>query len=322
MTSSSSIVTRQYDELQKALYEKAKEPYKQATKEKKTINSKKRFAFFISAVGAFLLVIAFLISLFVIYIKRENIEEKTFKVTSLTLFGIMIVTLLAGAYLLSLYFIYNFRTKQDAFKQVDTLFTLPMIFNHFNLELKEDKNPIENCKKFILGLYDETSGIKITNHENILTFRDKDNENIWTVQEVELAENEAKTAQSLLFKCEFKNEDLNTSIYAGFQSEYSKKLIEKVNKEFVELSSEIDLFATNKLIKDDKINELKKFYKEFGLARNKYGFFYDANTKILHIWINTQNKLFDIEKVQDVASTLLNHAWLVAEIMNKTSSLI
>nr|WP_307935118.1 hypothetical protein [Mycoplasmopsis bovis] len=112
------------------------------------------------------------------------------------------------------------------------------------------------------------------------------------------------------------------SFYGFNQLNNKEKLIENVDSNFIEIDSEISLYATNDNISKSLIDDLKKFADEFRLVQNSFGFMYNEKDAKLNIWFKSQNELFNIIKSVDVASTLLNHVWLLTEIMNKTSVLI
>nr|WP_307928183.1 hypothetical protein [Mycoplasmopsis bovis] len=96
------------------------------------------------------------------------------------------------------------------------------------------------------------------------------------------------------------------SFYGFNQLNNKEKLIENVDSNFIEIDSEISLYATNDNISKSLIDDLKKFADEFRLAQNSFGFMYNEKDAKLNIWFKSQNELFNIIKSVDVASTLLN----------------
>ncbi|WP_029513356.1 ABC transporter permease [Mycoplasmopsis primatum] len=332
MTTSTSNMGQQYDQIQKDLNVKSKDIFKSMIKERKEPIAKKTFMFFIIAIVAFLIGVLLLVPLIVIYkidfwkVAGSTEMSSVARILSWVFFALIIIFTLVGAYVLSLFFSSRFKMRQEAYKKINFDETLSTIFNFNNITLKSaptDSNDIniESCEKIVEGLYRPEDKMVIQNSSKVIVLTDKDNGNEWTIQEAKILKDNKIQETALVFECILK-EDQHISLYGMYQSESSKEAIQKLGSEFVKLDDELDLYATSDLVNKEKINELKDFSKEFRLIQNKFGFFYNAQKQRIYIWLNTQNELFSVKNSSDVTSTLLNHAWLITQIMLHTSALI
>ncbi|WP_226876353.1 hypothetical protein [Mycoplasmopsis agalactiae] len=338
MTSITANMHHKYDEISKELNTLSKDEFKKMLKEKTTIEAKKTFIFFILSISLLSIALLLLIPL-ILFNKLDPWAVKnaaevskvapvsdTVKNISWALFALIIIFMLAGSYILSLYFSNKFKTKQQAYKKVDFAPVISKIFTYANLEFSKPEETNSEVYKTALEMYSKEDKVESATVVKTFTAHDIDNKNEWTINEVEILRNSNVKDNVLLLECavspEFINKSQHSSFYALKQLNNKEELIKNIDSEFVELDSEIGLYATNKSLSNALIDDLKKFASEFRLEQNGFGLLYNEKSAKLSIWFKSQNELFSILKSVDVASTLLNHVWLLTEIMNKTSILI
>ncbi len=339
MTSITSNMHQKYDEVQKELNSLSKNEFKQMIKERKTTEAKKTFFFFVLSISFLSFALLLLIPLILFnkldpWQAKEAIENATASKTQLSdtaknvswaLFALIIIFMLAGSYILSLYFSNKFKTKQQAYKSIDFSPVISKIFTYANLNFSQT-DVSDKTSALALELYRKEDMVESAVVAKAFVANDIDNKNQWTINEVHILKNNNIKENILLLECAISQEYLDKSNHASFygfnQLNNKEKLIENADSNFIEIDSEISLYATNDNISKSLIDDLKKFADEFRLAQNSFGFMYNEKDAKLNIWFKSQNELFNIIKSVDVASTLLNHVWLLTEIMNKTSVLI
>lgn len=319
----------EYTAIQKNLDAESKEYYKNLMKEKKLPVAKKAFAFFVSSLVLLSLVPVCIIVLSILY-SIKTIPSNVVNPINWTLFGTMLVLLLVGSYLYSLHIGQKSLVKQEAYKQIDYHKVLPDIFKTFNIDFvndpteteKSDHDSIYDLEKYVKNLYENEENLQFEETSKSYIFKDMDTNDKWVVREVAVTkEGSDKPEYSLFFKGEITN-DLEQSFYAFYQGELGSQLSKKETNQFVKVDEEMELYATANVIKDETKKDLFNFYKEYSLSSKNFGINYMFETKKMYIWVKTSSKLFEASKVPNVSAILLNHAYLVTSMMEKSSNLL
>ncbi|WP_338822698.1 hypothetical protein [Mycoplasmopsis felifaucium] len=326
-----NISMTNYDAVRKELDIQSKEFYDKLMKEKQNPSAKKAFIFKLVWMILFALVPLFLIVLISVNsVKNTSISENALKFTSWTFFGLIILVLLTGSYILTLYFGQKLLVKQVAYKMINVHKVLPSIFNNYGITLLNDPEETNNSMnesiyktdEYVKNLYpNEADNIKITS-DKAYVLKDNDTNDKWIIKYASVQKNNTdKSEHVLIFKGEIAN-NIEESFYGFYQGDLLSSIIKNENKEYKLINKQMQLFSTSNIFKDESIQKLQTFYDEYNLSSKNFGFNYVWENKKLYIWIKTSTKLFDVEKAPDVVGILFNHALLVSLIMQYTRALI
>nr|WP_307922718.1 hypothetical protein [Mycoplasmopsis bovis] len=202
MTSITSNMHQKYDEVQKELNSLSKNEFKQMIKERKTTEAKKTFFFFVFSISFLSFALLLLIPLILFnkldpWQAKEAIENATASKTQLSdtaknvswaLFALIIIFMLAGSYILSLYFSNKFKTKQQAYKSIDFSPVISKIFTYANLNFSQT-DVSDKTSALALELYRKEDMVESAVVAKAFVANDIDNKNQWTINEVHILKN-------------------------------------------------------------------------------------------------------------------------------------
>ncbi|MBZ4203799.1 hypothetical protein [Mycoplasma tauri] len=321
-----------YLKTQGKLANEAKESYKKIISERKLPAAKKVFWFFITTMITYSLALIFIIPLVwinandpwrTLELQNKNALSDQTRNLSWAFFAFIIILFLVATYLLSLFFTNRFIVKQQAYKTVKLEKILPFIFSElgYNIYLSDDNKNIDTHKTIISNNYFPEDKIQIKVDQKNNQIVDNSTNNTWVVNQFSIYRNNDALGYSLVFESEL-NLDKGVSMYGFNQNDFTKTLIASDTRDFKLIDNDLSIYATNDLINNENIELLRKFSTEFRLLQNKFGFCYNSQSKKMYHKLNTQNELFNIEKSLEVASALLNHSWIITEIISRVSALI
>nr|WP_307929669.1 hypothetical protein [Mycoplasmopsis bovis] len=227
MTSITSNMHQKYDEVQKELNSLSKNEFKQMIKERKTTEAKKTFFFFVLSISFLSFALLLLIPLILFnkldpWQAKEAIENATASKTQLSdtaknvswaLFALIIIFMLAGSYILSLYFSNKFKTKQQAYKSIDFSPVISKIFTYANLNFSQT-DVSDKTSALALELYRKEDMVESAVVAKAFVANDIDNKNQWTINEVHILKNNNIKENILLLECAISQEYLDKSNHA------------------------------------------------------------------------------------------------------------